>query len=133
MANGFKTGGRDFKPGESGNPAGREPLPEDIKQARKLNKIELERILNEYLYMTLKEIQVKANHAETPALEVFVAKIIGEGIKKGDHFRLNFLFDRVIGPIKAKLSVDGGEDEKGESKPLKVELADRIKQFEEKK
>lgn len=130
---GVKTGGRDFKPGESGNPDGRPKLPEDIKEARKLNKIELERILNEYMHMPLKDIQARANLPDTPAFEVLLAKIIAEGIKKGDEKRLGFLLDRVVGPVKAKLSLDGGEDEKGDAKPLRVELAERIKQATEKK
>lgn len=108
-------------------------MPDDIREARKLNKIELERVLNEYIYMTLSEIQIRANKTDTPAIEVLLAKILGEGIKRGDEKRLGFLLDRLIGPVKAKLSLDGGEDDKGEVKPLKIELAERIKQATETK
>lgn len=99
-----------FEPGKSGNPGGRPTLPEDIKAARKLNKVELERILNEYVHMSLAEIQRRASNPQTSALEVLVAKILAEGIKRGDEKRLGFLLDRLVGPVKRQVTVEGGEE-----------------------
>lgn len=131
MATGVKTGGKDFSPGESGNPDGRPPLPEDLKAARKLNKTELERILNEYIHMSLTEIQRRAGHPETSALEVLVAKVLAEGIKRGDEKRLGFLLDRLVGPVKRSVSVEGGEDG---TNPIRLarsddEIKSRIKEL----
>lgn len=119
-----------FQPGESGNPNGRPPLPEDIRQARKLNKIELERVLNEYIYLNASEIKARLQDTTTPALELMVGKIIAESIKKGDERRLSFLLDRLIGAVKTKVSVDGGED--GEPVGVRVhrDVIERIEQIE---
>ena len=97
MAKGVKTGGRDFEPGQSGNPAGRTPLPEDIKQGRKLNRIELERVLNELIYLTPKEIKARVSSPETPAIEVLAGMIIAKAIQSGDYLRFNFILDRLVG------------------------------------
>jgi hypothetical protein len=99
MAKGFKSGGKDFRPGQSGNPKGRPALPEDIKEARTLNKLEFERIVNKYLYLTPDEILAIVNSHQAPSIELMIASIINSATKHGDHFRLNFLLDRVIGPI----------------------------------
>lgn len=106
MASGFKTGGRDFKPGQSGNPAGRAKLPEDIKEARGLNKIQFERMLNRYLAMSAPEIKTIAESPKTPALDLIVAKVIYEAIKKGDDKRLDFMLNRLIGPVKQILQIE---------------------------
>lgn len=68
MAVGKKTGGRDFKPGQSGNPNGRPPVPEDIKEARKLAKNEFARIMNRFLWMSLEDFNVELKR---PGLSMF--------------------------------------------------------------
>lgn len=133
MAIGKKTGGNDFKPGTSGNPNGRPRLPDDIKAARKLNKVELERLLNRYIHMPISEIQrllkIPIESNETPSIEVLIAKIVAEGIKRGDEKRLGFLLDRLIGPVKMKVSLDGGED--GSPVKMAVEKTDLVERIEQ--
>ncbi len=102
MAKGKKTGGRNFQPGQSGNPNGPTPIPEDIKQARKLNQIEFERIANKFLFMNRKEIADHVNKPETPALELLVGSIVSKAVSTGDQVRLNFLLDRLIGKVAEK-------------------------------
>lgn len=121
MANGEKTGGRDFQPGQSGNPNGRPRLPEDLKAARRLNKVELDRILNEYLHMSLNEIKERASNPDTPALEVMVAKVVAEAIKRGDEKRLGFILDRLVGPVKTKVALEGGGDD---TPPIKMDMSE---------
>lgn len=99
-----------FKPGISGNPSGRPALPEEIKEARKINKIEFERVLNEMIYMNLSELKSRADNPETPVVELLVAKILAEGIKRGDEKRLGFILDRLIGPVKTKVALEGGDE-----------------------
>lgn len=131
MAYGRKTGGRNFKPGQSGNPNGRPVLPEEIKEARRLNKAEFERILNQYIHMPLEDIKTRASDPTTPALEVLVAKILAEGIKRGDEKRLNFIVDRLVGPVKRKVSLDGGEDGSPIGVSLSKALAEEIEKLED--
>lgn len=103
---GRKTGGRDWKPGQTGNPSGRPKYPADVKEARVMNLAEASRILNKYAYSTVEEIKAAALDPQTPAIEMMILKVIVECTKTGDHHRLNFLFDRLIGKVTEKIKVE---------------------------
>lgn len=45
----------------------------------------------------LKDILQDNDHLET--IDIWLAKIIVMGITQGDHVRLNFMFDRLIGKV----------------------------------
>jgi hypothetical protein len=96
---------KQFKPGQSGNPGGRPKLPEDIKKARKLNQVELERAVNHLLFCTRDELQAIVKNPETPMLEVMVASIMAQAATKGDQMRLEFVLARLIGKVKDQLEV----------------------------
>lgn len=100
MAKGFKTGGKNFKPGQSGNPKGCPKIPEEIKEARKLNKLKVEELLNKFLTWPIDELIKFASNKESPVLELLIARILLEGIKRGDQTRLEFLFQRLVGKVK---------------------------------
>lgn len=97
MAIGTKTGGRNWAPGQSGNPGGRPNLPEDLKNVKKLTKHEVESLIAKYMRMELAEIDAVIKNPKTKALDGWVCSIIKFGIMKGDPLRLSFLFDRIIG------------------------------------
>ena len=107
MAKGIKTGGRNFKPGVSGNPLGAVPVPAELKAARKLTRIELERILNQYLAMTRAEIMDAAKRQDTPVLELMIAQIIAKGVNDGDFKRISFILDRLGFVVTQKVEVAG--------------------------
>jgi hypothetical protein len=94
-----------WKPGESGNPEGRVKLPEDIRTAKKLNKIELERLLNLYLTLSDDEIKARLSTSETPQLEKMIASIVTKAIDHGDQQRLTFILDRLVGKVKDEIDV----------------------------
>lgn len=99
------TNSGQWKPGETGNPGGRPKLPEDIKAAKKLNKIELERLLNLYLTLSSEEISERMTDRTTPALEKMVGSIIQKAVDQGDQQRLTFLLDRLVGKVKDELDI----------------------------
>lgn len=80
-----------FKPGQSGNPNGRPKTPADIVASRKFSREEFERALHKYGWKSLTEIKADAEKPDAPAIVVWIAKIITEGIKKGDERRLAFV------------------------------------------
>lgn len=94
-----------FKPGQSGNPGGRPKLPEDIKEARKLNQVELERIINKYLAMDREAVKTAISAPGTPMMELMVASIVAQAAQKGDHQRLDFVLNRLVGKVKEQIEV----------------------------
>lgn len=94
-----------FKKGQSGNPGGRVKLPDEVKAAKKMNRVDFERFLNELLMMPTRDIRKIAEDMGTSGLRRLVAKIILLAGDKGDHLRANFLLDRLIGKVKDEVSV----------------------------
>lgn len=99
MAKGKKTGGRDFKPGQSGNPAGKAPTPVDVRDARKENTYEVTRILTKHLAMSREQLAIVVRNPQTTSMELLVAGIILKAITGGDHSRATFIFDRAFGKV----------------------------------
>lgn len=104
MARGFKTGGRDWQKGKSGGP-GAPKMPEEVRQARKLNKVEAERILNKFLNYKLSDLAEFANNANNNVHEMLVARILFEAVKKGDHFKLEWIYSRLFGAVPKTVDV----------------------------
>lgn len=89
-----------FKPGQSGNPGGRPPLPEEIKKARKLNQIRVSEVVIEFLNMPMRDVKQIMDDPNTPALESMVARIIFEAQKHGDQSRANFVIEHGVGKLR---------------------------------
>jgi len=112
LAKGKKTGGRDIQPGQVLNPYGRPKLSDDIRLARSADKLELERIIRKYLNMPPGEmkrvVEFEINNPDTEInnLEIMIAKMIVEIINKADQFKLEFLLNRLIGPVKHKIEAE---------------------------
>lgn len=96
---------KPFKPGQSGNPGGRPKLPEDVREARTFNKIECERVLNKFLTWPLEDLAAFVSDKKSPVLEALVARILLEGVKRGDHVRLEWVMQRLIGKVKEEIDL----------------------------
>lgn len=96
---------KPFKPGQSGNPGGRPKTPEDLREGRKLNQHELERVINKLLYLDKGQLQEVVRNPETPMLELIAASILAQAAQKGDQQRLEFVLQRMIGKVKDQLEV----------------------------
>jgi hypothetical protein len=111
VAKGKKTGGRNFPPGQSGNPKGPIPLPEDIKAARKLTPIEFERAVNKFLFWDRDALKEAVKDPKTAALDAWVITIILRATAKGDERPMSFLLERLIGKVKERIEHTAGEGE----------------------
>ena len=98
---GTKTGGRNWEPGQSGNPAGAKRLPEDLQAVRKLSPGVLKTLIDKLSIMNAEEIKATMATGACNMLEMAVASIWVKAIEQGDYNRLNFILDRSrIGKVK---------------------------------
>jgi hypothetical protein len=96
-----------FKKGKSGNPAGRPALIPELKGARQLNRIELERILNRCAFLSVAEIKALANDRKGVSIfEGIVAEILFRAWESGDQWRLEFILNRLIGRVREEPPAD---------------------------
>ncbi len=105
MAKGKKTGGKNWQPGQSGNPKGSEGFPVDLKVARKLTQVELERCINKYMNLSHGELLAELENPATTMLEKMIASIVDQSVSKGDQLRLDFILNRVIGKVQERIEV----------------------------
>lgn len=106
MAKWKKTGGRDFKPGNQYGKRSTNRLPEDIKQMRKVNREELERVLNKYLTSSVDELRKLTKDNSLTGIEALVVRILFQAVGKGDHTRAQFLLQYLV-PKRNLLEVSG--------------------------
>lgn len=104
---GKKYGGKDWLPGQSGNPAGRPPMPKEVIEAKKFNRVALEKLFLEWMDKPAETLQERFKDKTTPALEMMVISIIMSAIRKGDSMKLNFLLDRTVGKVKEQVELSG--------------------------
>lgn len=97
--------GRPFKPGQSGNPGGRPKLPEDVKQAKLMNRIELTRLVNKLVRMTPDELTAAIKDSKASSMDIMIGRIIVKAVQQGDPVRLNFLLDRLVGKVKDEFDI----------------------------
>ena len=90
-----------FKPGQSGNPSGKPPLPPAMIQARKHNQKKVAELLNSLVNMTDAELE-KAAGSDSPQLEQMVGAAFKKA-KQGEYSALNFILDRLIGRVTEKI------------------------------
>lgn len=126
MAKGFKSGGRNFKTGESGNLKGRPKISDDVRLAINLNTEEFVRICNHFFNMPAYELDLVLENDNETTLKKIIAKILREAIDSGDQRRLEFFLDRTIGKPIVKGSVEVAP------KSYHAEIMELIRDAEEK-
>lgn len=116
MANGKKTGGKNFEPGKSGNPAGRPTVPAELRSAKKAFKQHFDEVALELLTMPFSELKALASEEvalrdKTESFRMAMARVLHKAIGMGDTSRLNFYLDRVIGSVKNQVELSGPDGE----------------------
>lgn len=109
---GIKTGGRDFKPGQSGNPLGARLHNPALKAVRRLTQIEIEEVGALVLDGDLERLQAIMKDTTASALKVLIASCMIKAISKGDASAMNVILDRMVGRVKQVVQVDMSESAK---------------------
>lgn len=105
MAKGIKTGGKNFTKDHQPKAKGRKPLPSDLKEANKLTKERLRGLINKYLWISNGDLKKIAKDPKAMGIDSLIASIIHRAITTGDHYRLNFILDRMIGKVKEEIDI----------------------------
>lgn len=100
-----KAGGRDWAPGQSGNPNGRPKLPQDVKEARELTRASFTRLINKYLHSTPDVLKEVITNPTSLVIDAIVCKILLECGQKGDTMRLAFIIERLLGKVKEEVEI----------------------------
>lgn len=102
-----KTGGRDWQPGQSGNPTGKGAgeIKGFIKDLGRLNLKRALNIFNDICNLTFDELKAKISDPTATVIELMIMKVAAEAIRTGDHTRMNAIMDRLIGKITDKIEV----------------------------
>jgi hypothetical protein len=98
-----------FKKGQVSNPNGRAKKPPEVAFAQKLSREFVQLRLTHFLRMPLDQLKKTLEDETNESVDHFIARIIVMGIIKGDHIRLNFMFDRLIGKVTEKVEISKPE------------------------
>lgn len=107
MARGKKTGGKDWKPGQSGNPKGPPKVPPEVREARKFNKQVVSTALERVLSMNEAELKKFMMNKSQPVIERALAKVLYKAMTQANLSNINFLLDRTIGKVPNNHKVEG--------------------------
>lgn len=97
---------KPWKPGESGNPDGRPPVPEEIKKIRNLTKNEIKEVGSILLKGREDELVLLVKDPETPVLRKWMANVALKALERGDMMTLNALLDRLVGRVKEEIDLN---------------------------
>lgn len=103
MAKGKKTGGKDFKKGQKGNPGG---FTKEQAKAKHLTREILKDLLNVLLTATHEDMQLILEKPDTTALTMMVVKGYMNAIETGDWKQIELVFSRLVGKVKDEVDVN---------------------------
>jgi hypothetical protein len=96
-----------FKKGQVANPGGR------VKGL--LTRTALENKISVAMNKTAKKLKEELKSGELSAIDAMIASIICRAVDNGDHLRLDFVLNRILGKVKDVVEVD--------SKNVEIKLA----------
>lgn len=99
-----------FKKGKSGNKSGRPKDDNFLKMAKQFNREFVEVKLVEFLRKPIVEIEELLKDKSKDSIDHFIGRIVLMGVVAGDHHRLNFMFDRIIGKVPSTVQMEGSQE-----------------------
>lgn len=90
-----------FVKGQSGNPKGRAKVSSEVLEIKRYDREKAELVLHRFLGMDKRELDSILRSETGSMLELLIASMVMKAYTFGDTVRLNFLFDRVFGKVRA--------------------------------
>lgn len=101
--NGTKTGGRDFKKGDKGNPGG---FTKEQAKARHLTRETLKDLMNTLNGATHEDMQRMLGEPNTTALTMMIIRGYMNAIETGDMKQIELVLQRLVGKVKDEVDVN---------------------------
>jgi hypothetical protein len=98
-----------FKPGQSGNPAG-SSKNRAISRIRRLTIEEVATIATMVIRHSTDELEAIADNPKSSVIRAWLAAVALKGIEKGDYFPLDAILNRIIGTVKTRIEHSGDID-----------------------
>ena len=76
-------------------------IPKELHDLKKLSRDLFEAKVNELFFITREELIAKIKDPKASVVDLWLTKLVIEGTKTGDLKALQFLLDRIIGPINS--------------------------------
>ena len=95
-----------FKPGQSGNPSGREKDP--LKGIKNYTKQHIADTFNELCEKTNDELEEISQSKTEPMLRVIIARVMIKAKAKGEYGEIDKILDRCIGKVPQKIEGELG-------------------------
>lgn len=132
MAQGKKTGGRDFEPGHPGM-GGRPALTTEQKMFKRITNLQYYETLQKYLGLPLEELEnIKTQQKDLPILDAYLLSCLIKGLQRGDYKTLELMLNRIIGKPVQDFNFTGGalklEYESNEPQKI-IEITNEVKDF----
>lgn len=102
MANGRKTGGRNFQPGNKLG-KGRPPLADELKEIKNLDKDIFKKTISKFMDMDVENLKEFLDQVKTQKVKVFdayIASMIAKGMQNQDVSIMEWLATRSVGKVK---------------------------------
>ena len=97
MARGSKSGGRDWVPGQSGNPRGRPVVAPELSELRKMGPNEMHGLLYRLLKMQSDELRELSLKSDFPVQEHLMAAVLLKVIDGSCLVRFRFFVNLMFG------------------------------------
>ena len=95
-----KTGGKDWKPGQSGNPLGAAMHSKEVKRVRNLTKEQLAELGSVMLEGNTDKLEQIKDDPNVSVLQSWTAALILKSKERGDAQIYNAILDRIVGKVK---------------------------------
>jgi hypothetical protein len=96
-----------FQKGQSGNPAGRPRLPEDVRKAMAADQTEFYRSLSKVIRMNRMDLTALTKDPDASVMDLMVASLAARAVKEGDPQRIRLLAERIAGKVPEKIELEG--------------------------